>query len=255
MPKMDIVGTSVLRPDAYDKVTGGKGFPVNVRLPGMLHGKILRSPYPHARIVRMDTSKAEKLSGVKAVLTPADVPQIKYHPVFFAPSTANSMVRDVLILTDHPRFAGEPVAAVAATTAEIAEEATELIQVEYEILLAVFDPEEAMKPGAPQLYEHAPKNVVMSPSFSFGDIERGFEEADYVFENTYQTQRVHTCYMEPRVCVVDSDRQGNLKIWSSCQSLFGLREKLAFALGIPVSKVTAVKPPWASLSRFPHSSA
>ncbi len=244
MPKMDIVGTSVLRPDAYDKVTGGKGFPVNVRLPGMLHGKILRSPYPHARVLRVDTSKAEKLPGVKAVITPADVPQIKFHPVFFAPSTANSMVRDMLILTDHPRFAGEPIAAVAATTAEIAEEATELIQVEYEMLPAVLDVEEAMKPGAPQLYEHAPKNVVMAPSFSFGDIERGFEEADYVFENTYQTQRVHTCYMEPRVCVVDSDRQGNLKIWSSCQSLFGLREKLAFALGIPVSKVTAVKPPY-----------
>jgi xanthine dehydrogenase molybdenum-binding subunit len=244
MSKMSIVGTSVLRPDAYDKVTGGKGFPVNVRLPGMLHGKLLRSPYPHARVLRMDTSRAEKLPGVKAVLTPSEVPQIKFHPVFFAPTTANSMVRDMLILTDRPRFAGEPVAAVAATTAEIAEEATELIDVEYEMLPAVLDPEEAMKPGAPQLYEHAPNNVALRPSFSFGDLERGFQEADHIFENTYQTQRVHTCYMEPRVCVVDSDPQGNLKVWSSCQSLFGLREKLAFALGLPVGKVTAVKPPY-----------
>jgi xanthine dehydrogenase molybdenum-binding subunit len=244
MSNKSIVGTSVLRPDAYDKVTGGKGFPVNVRLPGMLHAKILRSPYPHARILHIDASKAKALPGVKAILLPSEVPQIKYHPVFFAPSTANSMVRDMLILTDHPRFAGEPVAAVAATSAEIAEEAADLIHIDYDVLPAVLSPDDAIKPGAPQLYEHALNNIVMNPSFSFGDPERGFEEADHIFENTYQTQRVHTCYMEPRVCVVDSDIQGNLKVWSSCQSLFGLREKLAFALGIPVGKVTAVKPPY-----------
>jgi xanthine dehydrogenase molybdenum-binding subunit len=244
MSKMSVVGQRVARPDAYDKVTGGKGFPVNVQLPGMLHAKMLRSPYPHARILRIDTSRAEKLPGVKAVLTPADVPNIKFHPVFFSPTLAATMVRDMLILSDTVRFAGEPVAAVAATRTEIAEEAAELIQVEYERLPAVFDPEEATGPGAPQLYEHAPNNIVMNPSFSFGDLERGFAEADHIFENTYQTQRVHTCYMEPRVCVVDSDARGNLTVWSSTQSLFGLREKLAFALGLPVSKVKVVRPPY-----------
>ena len=242
MSKMKVVGNSVLRTDARDKVTGGKGYTVNVRLPGMLHGKLLRSSYPHARILRIDTSKAEKLPGVKAVLTTPDVPQIMYHPVYFAPSTAASMIKDMLILSDTVRFAGEPVAAVAATSEEIAEEALELIHVDYEPLPAVFSPEEAMKPGAPQLYGHAPNNVAMNPSFSFGDLQRGFDEADYVFENTYETQRVHTCYMEPRVCVVDSDGQGNLTVWSSTQSIFGLREKLAFALGIPVSNVRVVKP-------------
>src|ERR1035438_600153 len=85
MSETSIIGTSVLRPDAYDKVTGGKGFPVNVRLPGMLHAKLLRSPYPHARILRIDTSKAERLSGVRAVLVPSEVPKKKFHPVFFSP--------------------------------------------------------------------------------------------------------------------------------------------------------------------------
>ena len=242
MSKMNVVGNRVLRTDAHDKVTGGKGYTVNVRLPGMLQGKLLRSPYPHARILRIDGSRAEKLPGVKAVLTTPDVPQIKYHPVYFAPSTAASMIKDMLILSDTVRFAGEPVAAVAATHAEIAEEALDLIHVEYEPLPAVFSPEEAMKPGATQIYEHATNNVAMNPAFSFGDLQRGFAEADYVFENTYQTQRVHTCYMEPRVCVVDSDGQGNLTVWSSTQHIFGLREKLAFALGIPVSNVRVVKP-------------
>ena len=244
MSTMNVVGKSVLRTDARDKVTGGKGYTVNVRLPGMLHGKLLRSPYPHARILHIDTSRAEKLPGVKAVLTTPDVPQIKYHPVYFAPSTAASMIKDMLILSDTVRFAGEPVAAVAATRVEIAEEALELIQVDYDPLPAVFSPEDAMKPGAPQLYGHAANNVAMSPAFSFGDLQRGFEEADYVFENDYETQRVHTCYMEPRVCLVDSDGQGNLTVWSSTQSIFGLREKLAFALGIPVGKVRVVKPPY-----------
>ena len=244
MPQSNIIGNSVPRPDAFDKVTGGKGFPVNVRLPGMLHGKLLRSPFPHARILQIDASKAERLPGVRGILTPSEAPKNKFHPVFFAPSAAASMIPDMLVLSDTVRFAGEPVAAVAATSPEIAEEALDLIHVEYERLPAVFDPEETMKPGAPQIHEHAPHNIAMNPSFAFGDLEKGFEEADYVFENTYETQRVHTCYMEPRVCVVDSDARGNLTVWSSTQSLFGTREKLASALGIAVGKVRVVRPPY-----------
>ena len=192
MSQSNIIGQSVLRPDAFDKVTGGKGFPVNVRLPGMLHGKLLRSPFPHARILRIDTSQAERLPGVRGILTPSEAPKNKFHPVFFAPSVAASMIPDMLVLSDRVRFAGEPVAAVAATSPEIAEEALDLIHVDYERLPAVFDPEETMKPGAPQIHEHAPHNIAMNPCFAFGDLEKGFEEADYVFENTYETQRVHT---------------------------------------------------------------
>ncbi|MDR2837682.1 MAG: molybdopterin-dependent oxidoreductase [Azonexus sp.] len=243
--RMDVVGHSVERPDAFDKVTGGKGYPVNVRLPGMLHAKMLRSPYPHARIVRIDASRAEQLPGVKAVLLPKDVPQIKFCPVFFVPAEAPSMVLDFDVMNGEiVRYVGQPVAAVAATTAAIAEAALELIDVEYEALPAVFDPEEAMQPGAPQLHPNSPNNIAVNPSFVAGDIEQGFADADFIFEGVYETQRVHTCYMEPRVCVVDMDRQDNITIHVTTQHLFGTREKLAFALGLPESKVKVVKAPY-----------
>ncbi len=241
---LSIIGKSVPRPDARDKVTGGKGYPVNVRLPGMLHAKMLRSPYPHARILRIDTRAAEQLPGVKAVLTPADCPQRKYTTVYFVPTDAASMVRDMLVMSDTVRYAGQPVAAVAATSIEIAEQALELIEVEYEELPFVFDPEEAMQPGAPQLHEHAEHNIAVNPVMEFGDLEAGFAAADHVFEGVYETQRVHTCYMEPRVCVVDADGNGNFVVHSSMQHLFGLREKLAYVLGIPESRVRVIKPPY-----------
>ena len=245
MNKMNVVGHSVERPDAYDKVTGGKGYPVNVRLPGMLHAKMLRSPYAHARIVSIDASRAERLPGVKAVLLPKDVPQIKFCPVFFVPVQAPSMVLDFEVMNGEiVRYVGQPVAAVAATTVEIAEAALDLIDIEYEELPAVFDPEEAMKPGAPQLHPDAANNIAKNPSFAAGDLEKGFADADFVFEGVYETQRVHTCYMEPRVCVVDMDRQDNITIHVTTQHIFGTREKLAFALGLPESKVKVVKAPY-----------
>lgn len=241
---MSLIGKSPLRPDAFEKVTGGKGFPVNVKLPGMLHGKILRSPYPHARIRRIDASAAAKLPGVKAVLTPADCPQRKYTPVYFVPTDAGSMVQDMLIMSDTVRWAGQPVAAVAATSLRIAEEALALIEVDYEELPTVFDPEEAMKPGAPVLHEHAPDNVAVRPAMGFGDLDKGFAEADHVFEGVYTTHRVHTCYMEPRVCVVDYAANGEITVHSSMQHLFGLRQKLSWVLEVPESRVRVVKPPY-----------
>jgi len=238
------VGKSEIRPDAFDKVTGGRGYPINVKLPGMLYGKMLRSPYSHARILNIDTSEAEKLPGVKAVITPDEVPKRPFHPVFFCSMEATSMVKDSLILSDRVRFAGQPVAAVAATTEAIAEQALELIDVEYEELPTVFDPEEAMAEGAPQLHDHAPDNVAKHPIVEFGDVEAGFAQADRIFEGVYQAHRVHTCYMEPRVVVADCDREGNYTFQCSMQHIFGLREKIAYALEIPESKVTVVKPPY-----------
>jgi len=242
MTELKVVGKSVPRPDAYDKVTGGKHYPVNVRLPGMLHAKLLRSPYPHARIVNIDTSAAEKLTGVKAVITPDDVSQRAFSPVYFVPTQHKGMVQDFVIMSHTVRWAGQPVAAVAATSVDIAEAALELIDVEYEELPAVFDPQDAMKDDAPQLHPHAPNNVAKDASFSRGDIEAGFAEADHIFERVYQTQRVHTCYMEPRVCVLDTETNGQVTVHSSMQHGFGLREKLAFVLEIPESKVNVVKP-------------
>lgn len=245
MNRMNVVGHSVERPDAYDKVTGGKGYPVNVKLPGMLHAKILRSPYAHARIVGIDASRAEKLPGVKAVLLSRDVPQVKFCPVFFVPVDAPSMVLDFDVMNGEVvRYVGQPVAAVAATTAEIAEAALSLIDVEYEELPAVFTPEAAMQPGAPQLHPSAANNVAKNPSFVAGDVEKGFAEADFVFEGVYETQRQHTCYMEPRVCVAEMDRQDNVTIHVTTQHLFGTREKLAYALKLPESKVKVIKSPY-----------
>jgi xanthine dehydrogenase molybdenum-binding subunit len=242
MTNTKVVGQSVLRPDAWEKVRGGKGFPVNVSLPGMLHAKLLRSPYPHARILSIDASGAAELPGVEGVLLPQDVPQKKYCPVFFVPTMAPSMIQDMLIMSDTVRYAGQPVAAVAAVSEEIAEQALQLIDVEYEELEAVFDHESAMRDGAPQLHEGAEHNIAKDPAFEFGDLEAGFAEADHIFEGTYSTQRVHTCYLEPRVCVVESDDDGRLTVHSSMQHLFGLREKLAFVLDLPESMVRVIKP-------------
>jgi xanthine dehydrogenase molybdenum-binding subunit len=244
MTKTTVVGESILRPDAYEKVQGGEGFPVNVSLPGMLHAKLLRSPYPHARILSIDASGAEELPGVKAVLLPKDVPQRKYCPVYFVPTLAPSMIQDMLVMSDTVRYAGQPVAAVAATSAEIAEQALQLIDVDYEELDAVFDTEAAMRDGAPRLHETSENNIAVNPSFVFGDLEAGFKNADHIFEGTYKTQRAHTCYMEPRVCVVDSDINGRLTAYSSMQHMFGLREKLAFIMDMPESMVKVVKPPY-----------
>ncbi len=244
MTNMNVVGKRVLRQDAFEKVVGGKGFPVNVRLPGMLHGKLLRSPYPHARIVRMDTARAEQMPGVKAVITPADVPQIPYNPIFFMPVTSAGLVRDMLILSDTVRFAGQPVAAIAAISAAIAEQALQMIEVDYEELPAVFDPDEATRDGAPEIHAGVKNNISDTPSFAIGDIEAGFREADHIFEGTYETPRVHTCYMEPRVCVADTDTNGHITIYSSIQHLFGLRERMAYALGLSVSQVKVVQPPY-----------
>ena len=242
MSTLNVVGKSITRPDAYDKVTGGRGYPVNYSLPGMLHMKMLRSPYPHAKIKSIDTSAAVALPGVRGVLTPDEVPEKYFTPVYFVPYNAPSMVQDFILMSDTVRWAGQPVAAVAATSEEIAEAALEFIDVDYEELPAVFDPEEAMQNGAPQLHENAPNNIAKKPTFAFGDLEAGFAEADHIFEGVYETQRVHTCYMEPRVCVVDSDTAGRLTVHSSMQHGFGLREKLAVALDIPESKINVVKP-------------
>ena len=140
MKDLSIVGKRALRPDAFEKVVGGKGFPVNIRLPGMLHGKLLRSPYAHAKILKIDTSRAEKLPGVKAVLTHESVPQIPFNPINHIPADSVVLVRDMLILSNRVRFAGQPVGAVAATSATIAEQAMALIDVEYEEFLSLFCP-------------------------------------------------------------------------------------------------------------------
>ena len=244
MPETSYIGAGIPNIDAYDKVVGGRGYPVNVSLPGMLHGKLLRSYYPHANIISIDTSEAEKLPGVKSILTADDVPQKKFNPIYFMPVMALGANHDMDILNRTVRYSGQPIAAVAATSPEIAEQALELIEVEVEELPAVFTTDDAQAEGAVRLHDYTENNVAKHPYFETGDVDTALAEADRVFEHTYQTQRVHTCYLEPRMVVVDADTQGNLTVYSSNQHLFGLREKLAFVLDLPVSKVRVIKPPY-----------
>ena len=244
MSDFSVVGERVKNIDALDKVTGGRSYPINMQLPGMLHGKLLRSPYAHARIKNIDTSAALALPGVKAVITPDDVPEKVYSPIFFMPTEALGCVQDLTVLSKTVRFCGQVIAGVCATTPDIAEKALSLIEVEYEELPAVFNIAAATAEGAPQLHERGPGNIAKEALFETGDVEQGLRDADFVFEDVFQTQRVNTCYLEPRVCLVDTDRNGNVNVWSSLQHLYGLREKLAYVLDIPISKVRAIKPPY-----------
>jgi xanthine dehydrogenase molybdenum-binding subunit len=235
-----VVGKRLPRVDAREKATGTAKFTVDIKLHEMLYAKILRSPHAHARIVQIDTSKAEKLPGVKAVLThkEARIPFLEWL----------GMPTDEYVLDDSVRYVGDKVAAVAAVSEEVAEEALKLLNVEYEVLPAVFDQEEAMKPGAPKIHPEIPEaeNNVSFPNqpilIEVGDIEKGFKEADYIFENTYKTSRQCHCSLEPHVCVASWDNSGKLTFWSSEQTAFFVRERLANALGIPLNKVRVIVP-------------
>ena len=244
MVNSSVVGTRVVNIDALDKVTGGRGYPINVKVPRMLFGKLLRSPYAHAKIISIDTSEAEALPGVKAVLTSKDVPQLKFNPIYFMPVDANGANRDYQVMSDTVRFVGQAVAAVAAMSVDIAERALELIYVDYEELPAVFNIDDARAEGAPDIHDYTENNVAKNAVFETGDVDTAMAGADHVFEASYQTQRVNTCSLEPRICVADYDRNGNITMHSSNQHMFGLREKLAHSLELPISKVTIVKPPY-----------
>ena len=188
--ELSVVGKRVLRPEASAKATGTAKYTVDIKFPGMLIGKVLRSPYPHARIVKIDKSEAEKLPGVETVITFEDVPKKLFNMAMDDILIRNQAVRfnrekqDQYVLTDKVRFVGDAVAAVAAINGSIAEEALELIKVEYEKLPAVFDPEEAMKPDAPRIHDYAERNMAWHQPFPTptGDVEAGLKAAEYVIK-------------------------------------------------------------------------
>src|SRR3990172_11527729 len=184
MRKYSVIGKRLPRVDGVVKATGEAKYTADMVLPRMLYGKVLRSPYPHARIVHIDTSRAERLPGVKAVITGKDTLGKKYGGLPALPITMDQQG----LATEKVRYIGDEVAAVAAIDEDIAEEALDLIEVEYEELPAVFDPEEAMKPGAPQIHEHAGQNISFRYSVHFGDVERGFKESDHIREDKFSTQ-------------------------------------------------------------------
>ena len=241
MTTYSVVGKPVTREDGPDKVSGSHVYPADVILPRMIFGKVLRSPFPHARITHIDTSRAARLTGVRAVVTGQDLPGMR----------VGRYLRDVPPLAEGKvRFVGEKVVAVAADDPDIAEEALTLIDVEYEPLPAVFDPLEAMQPGAPMVHEGSPTyetssgpvqpqgNIVYQSSWAGGDLEQGFRESDLIFEHTFTTPWVHQGYMEPYSCVVDVDDSGHVQVWANNKQPFRLRWQLAGALGVPEEQIT-----------------
>ena len=219
-----VIGEALPRVDAMVKATGEGRFVSDIQLPGMLFGKILRSPYAHAKILNIDTTKAERLPGVKTVVTAKD--SIR-KPFCIFPHLANNLIMQ----DEKVRYIGDQVAAVAAIDEDIAEEAFDLIRVEYEELPAVFDPEEAMKPGAPKIHKEE-NNVAVHIMRQFGDIERGFAEADVIVEGKFKSPAIAHCCMEPRGCVAFFDLSGTLTVWSTTQTPHPLRQELANALGV-----------------------
>ena len=245
-----VVGTRPIRPDGVDKVTGRAKFGADLNLPGMLHGWMVRSPHAHARIVSIDTSKAETLPGVKAVVTRADFPALDGAEYFsageaqvnFAHLSANVMARDKAL------YDGHAVAAVAATSAVAAERAAELVEVEYEVLPHVIDVVEAMADDAPILHDdlytdgvtpkpEKPSNVAKRMEFKLGDAARGFAEADVVIERSFTTKPVHQGYIEPHAAVAEYSEDGQIQIWCSSQGQFMVRNYTANVLGVEAAQI------------------
>ncbi|HSO72915.1 MAG TPA: 4-hydroxybenzoyl-CoA reductase, partial [Thermodesulfobacteriota bacterium] len=181
MEQFMIIGKEVPRNDAEAKARGTALYTDDLKLPGMLHGQILRSPLPHARIKHIDVSKAADLPGVKCVLTAKDTPKIKYGNWRLFPETQD----EYPLAVDKVRFIGDEVAAVAAVDLDTAEEALGLIVVEYEELPAVFDVDSASASGAPVLHDYCPSNVSVNRMIQYGDLEKGFAESDYIREDTF----------------------------------------------------------------------
>ena len=250
------VGLSIPRPDGPEKVTGQVQYVADLSPRGLLHAKLLRSPHAHARIVRIDVSRARALPGVRAVLTAADIPELKKK----APTRAHAV-----LAIDRVVFAGQPVAAVAADEPAIAEEALDLIEVQYETLPVSADPLEAMKPGAPPVADAGTEadtseaqahgsvagvtteakpakavNISQQARIQRGDVAKGFAESDVVIEKTYRVPMVHQGYLEPHAVLAQWDTAGNLTLWASTQGSFNTRSEVADVLELPENRIKVI---------------
>lgn len=233
MEDFQVIGAKIPVIDAREKVMGTAQYTNDLKLPHMLQGKILRSPYPHARIVHIDLSRAKALSGVKGVVTSEQTNKKRI----------GSFVADQCFMAvDKVRYIGEEIAAVAAVDEETAQEALNLIRVEYEILPAVFDVEKAVLTGAPLIHEESPENIAVHLDIVRGDVAAGFKESDYIFEKRFSTQVVHQGYMEPMSSVAAFDVNGRLTVWAPVQHIYLSRNHLAKALGMPVSQIRMIQP-------------
>jgi CO/xanthine dehydrogenase Mo-binding subunit len=248
---MSTLGGNVLRVDGPAKIRGSAQYTGDIELPGMVYAKVLRSTYPHARLLRVDASKAEKLPGVVAVLTRDDFTGKK--------SSFGSVVKDQgIVAIDRVRYVGDVIAAVAAEERDIAEEALDLIEVQYEPLAGVFDPIEAMKPHAPILHEDRAKaqsfpsksgfrlenagNVLSVYHVEEGDVGVGFSESDEIFEDEYSSPKIQHAHIEPHSVLAYWEPSGKLVVYSATQTPSAVRAQLAELFDLPQSKVRVIVP-------------
>ena len=261
--EFNVVGSRPIRHDGADKVTGRARYSADLQLPGMLYGKVLRSPHAHARIKNINTNKAKEIPGVKAVVTSSDLPQ----PTGVLTDIGESAMVNPKFLSnnclasDKVLYKGHAVAAVAATNVHIAEQALALIEVEYQVLPSVTDLLDAMEDDAPVLHERLANvanpnirpgglrdegdvtrstNIANHFVFEAGDIEQGFKEADVVIEREFRTSSVHQGYIEPHSATADWGPDGSLTIWCSSQGHFNVRDQVAVTLGIDISNIRVV---------------
>lgn len=237
MSKYSVIGQRVWRVDGPEKVTGSAKYTFDLVLPNMLYGKILRSPHPHAKILNIDTSKAERLPGVKAVVTGKDTKGRKQGIWRRFPELCD----EEILCRTKVRYIGDPVAAVAAIDEDTAEEALELIEVEYEPLPAVFDPLEAIKEDAPQIHEGVELNINVTRHIEWGDVDEAFKQCDYIREDVFKTpSQAHVC-METHCAVAHYDYNNKLTVWTSTQSSYYIQRLLADILDMREGDIRVIK--------------
>jgi len=242
--KLKVIGTSPDRPDGVPKLTGTAQYGADHSLPGMLWAKVLRSPHAHARLLKIDYTKALALPGVKGIITSADLPEQKFD--YLGPERVAQnfwhMTRNILA-REKVLYEGHAIAAVAATTSAIADAALKLIVVDYEILPHVIDVEEAMADNAPLLFEDMITRGVTPPpakasniskriQFQLGDPDSAFKTAEEIVEMHFKTAPVHQGYIEPHACLARADQDGQAEVWSSSQGHFVIRTMTAKLLGM-----------------------
>jgi len=253
-----VIGTTPIRHDGYEKVTGKAKYGADIDLPGMLYGKILRSPHAHAKIISINTKKAEAIPGVKAIATANDFPLLTNLGIDFSQVQRNPrMIAENTLAKNKVLYIGHAIAAVAATNPAIAEEALKSIEIEYEVLPAVVGLKEAMAEDAPLLHDNLTtvfredrfsagqdtgkkSNIAGHIQFQRGDLEKGFKEADLIIEREFNTETVHQGYIEPFASTADWNNEGRLTIWTCTQGSFNVRSITANILDIPESTVKVI---------------
>jgi len=240
------IGKKTPRKDALGKVTGAEKYASDIYLPNMLHARVLKSPFPHAFVKKIDTSKAEEKGAI--VVTFKDVPDRLFCPRLV--STPDATYKDWRLLTDKPAYAGEPIAAVAAETEELAQKALELIEVEYQALEAAFDPLESIREGAPKIHEkiilkdkliNVENNIACKLELEEGDLEEAFKKSDIIIEREFRTSKGYHNQLEPKVAVVNPEPDGGVTIWCTTQTIHNTRLLISEIFNIPVSKINVKK--------------